>query len=63
MKVTLLGNKYGNAHVNYFEATNYNDVDMEGVNHLVIRRYFNGELKIKQASGYSVNKGMFTQDY
>ena len=71
MKVTLLGNKYGiyidtktnNAHVNYIEATNFDDVNMDGVNHLVIRRYWNGEMRIKQANGYSVDRGLFTQDY
>lgn len=71
MTVTLYGNKDGvfidprncNAYVFYSSARNYSEVDMEGVNHLVIRREGYGEMYITQASGYTYDRGMFIDMY
>lgn len=71
MKITLLGNKDGvyinpitnSAHVNYEEALNIKDVKLFGVNHLVIRRYDDGKMKIVQSGGYNRLRGFFTDLY
>lgn len=71
MTITLVGNKSGvyidprtcNACVDFTKATNYDDVKFLGVNHLVIRRNDDGSLKIVQAGGYTVRRGMFVDLY
>ena len=73
--VSLIGNKDGvyidsrncNAYVDYEEAENYSEVDMQDVNHLVIVRlykpYRGYVMRIVQASGYSLDKGLFCNMY
>ena len=51
------------AYVDYTQATNYDEVDMEGVNNIHIRREKDGTMKIFQANGYSYDKGLFSQLY
>ena len=75
VSVTLVGNKDGvyidsrncNAYVDYEEAENYSEVDMQDVNHLVIVRlykpYRGYVMRIVQASGYSLDKGLFCNMY
>lgn len=71
MHVTLIGNTDGvyvdprncNAYVDYTEAVNYKNVKMYGVNHLVIRRKADGEMKIIQANGFNMAEGMFNRLY
>lgn len=52
-----------NSYVFYSSARNYSEVDMEGVNHLVIRREGYGEMYITQASGYTYDRGTFIDMY
>lgn len=75
MKITLLGNKTGvyidaktnNAYIDYKMAENLSDVDLEGVNHIVVVRFqreCRGEvLRIVQANGYTPERGMFSNCY
>ena len=75
VSVTLVGNKNEvyidnrncNAYVDYEEAENYSEVDMQDVNHLVIVRlykpYRGYVMRIVQASGYSLDKGLFCNMY
>jgi hypothetical protein len=71
MKITLLGNKSdvyidsvnNNAIMDYKKAVNFNNVDMNGVNNLIIRQYDDGNFKIVQAGGYSYDRGMFVDLY
>lgn len=71
MKITLIGNKRGvyinpvdnNAFVDYNKAVNIKDVNLFGVNNLVIRRNEDGGLKIVQAGGYNRIRGLFTDLY
>lgn len=68
---TLIGNKDGiyidprncNAYVDPRDCTNYNDVDMEGVTSLVIYRSKTGAMTIAQANGYTIDKGIFFNNY
>ena len=73
--VTLVGNKDGvyidcrncNAYVDYEEAENFAEVNMQDVNHLVIVRlykpYRGYVMRIVQASGYSLDRGSFIDMY
>ena len=75
VSVTLVGNKDGvyidsrncNAYVDYEKAENYSEVDMQDVNHLVIVRlykpYRGYVMRIVQASGYSLDRGLFIDMY
>ena len=71
MDISLIGNKSGvfidpvrcNAFVDYKNAENYADIDMDGVNHLAIRRDSNGRMYIFQASGYTYDRGIFCDLY
>lgn len=75
MKVTLLGNKAGvyidaknnNAYIDYKRAENISDVDLDGVNHIVVVRLYRacrGEvLRIVQANGYTPERGLFCDCY
>lgn len=71
LPVTLIGNQDGvyinpvncNAYVDYTKATNYGLVNMEGVNHLVIRRSESGEMKIIHAGGWTPDRGLFVDMY
>lgn len=71
MTITLLGNKNGiyidprnnNAILDYTKAENIKEVKMYGVNHLVIRRSDNGEMRVVQAGGYNRLRGLFTDLY
>jgi len=75
VSVTLVGNKDGvyidcrncNARVDFEQAENYSDVDMQDVNHLVIVRlykpYRGYVMRIVQASGYSLDRGSFIDMY
>lgn len=71
MIITLLGNKDGiyidprnnNAILDYTKAENIKEVKMYGVNHLVIRRSDNGEMRVVQAGGYNRLRGLFTDLY
>ena len=73
--VSLVGNKDGvyidsrncNAYVDYEEAENFAEVNMQDVNHLVIVRLYKvGRgyvMRIVQASGYSFDRGLFIDMY
>ena len=71
MKVTVIGNKENiyinptnnNALVDYKQAANFTSVNMLGVNHLVISRDNNGEMRIIQACGYNAKRGIFNDLY
>ena len=71
MNVTLIGNKKdvyidprnNNAYVDYLKAVNFKDVNMYGVNNLVIKRDDCGNLKIIQAGGYNRMRGLFVDMY
>ena len=68
---TLIGNKYGiyiaskndNAYVEEQQCTNIHDVNLDGVNHVVIRRFPSGGMKVIQASGYMPDRGIFVDLY
>lgn len=65
------GNKYGvyidpvncNAYVDYTQAVNYKDINICGVNGLVIERGEDGTMKIIQAGGYNRMRGLFCDLY
>ena len=75
VSVTLVGNKDGvyidcrncNANVDFEQAENFADVNMQDVNSLVIvRSYKAGRgyvMRIVQASGYSLDRGSFVDMY
>ena len=70
MKITLTGNKTGvyidrnnRAYIDPTEANNYNTVNMQAVNHLIIDRTASGSMRIIQASGYSADRGLFSDMY
>lgn len=71
MKVTLIGNSNGvyvdsrncNAYVDYTVAENYKNVNMDAVNHLVVRREDDGKMHIVQANGWSPEEGVFNRMY
>lgn len=71
MSITLIGNKEGvyidprnnNCICDYTKAENFREVNMYGVNHLVIRRRANGSMKIVQANGYNRIEGLFQRMY
>ena len=70
MNITLLGNKAGvyidsnnRAFVDYTTATNYGNINMDNVSHLMIRRSDEGNLRIIQAAGYSAERGIFIDCY
>lgn len=71
LPVTLIGNQDGvyinpancNAYVDYTKAENFGLVNMEGVNHLVIKRSESGEMKIIQAGGWTLDRGLFVDMY
>ena len=45
------------------EATNFKDIDFDGVNHLMIYRNEEGNMTIAQACGYTLDRGIFTDLY
>lgn len=73
--VSLTGNKDGvyidsrncNAYVDFEQAENFAEVNMQDVNHLVIVRLYKvGRgyvMRIVQASGYSLDRGLFIDMY
>lgn len=75
VSVTLVGNKDGvyidsrncNAHVDFEQAENFAEVNMQDVNHLIIVRlykpYKGYVMRIVQASGYSLDRGSFIDMY
>ena len=75
VSVTLVGNKNDvyidskncNAYVDFEQAENFAEVNMQDVNHLVIVRlykpYRGYVMRIVQASGYSLDKGLFCNMY
>lgn len=75
VSVTLVGNKDGvyidcrncNARVDFEQAENFAEVNMQDVNSLVIVRlykpYRGYVMRIVQASGYSLDKGLFCNMY
>ena len=75
VSVTLVGNKDGvyidsrncNAYVDFEQAENFAEVNMQDVNHLVIvrlyRPYRGYVMRIVQASGYSLDRGSFIDMY
>lgn len=71
LHISIIGNKEGiyidpkdcNAYVDYEKAINFKNVNMLGVNHLVIDRSRNGHMKIVMATGYWFSRGMFTDNY
>lgn len=75
VSVTLVGNKDGvyidcrncNARVDFEQAENFADVNMQDVNSLVIVRlykpYRGYVMRIVQASGYSLDRGLFVDMY
>ena len=71
MTATIIGNRTGiyidpctnQAYITPESCTNYNTVNMEGVNHLVIKRDTAGNMDIIQASGYTPDKGIFCDLY
>lgn len=68
---TIVGNKHGiyinaatnTAYVNPKDCTNYQSINFEGVNHIVVYRENDNSMWICQAGGYTDNKGMFTDLY
>lgn len=71
MTISLIGNKEGiyidpttcNAYVDYEKAVNIDEVNLSGVNNLVINREANGSIKIIQAGGYDRERGLFCDLY
>lgn len=71
MYITLVGNKKdsyinpynGEAYINEHKATNYNKIDMQGVNTLVIYMEADGTYWITQANGFTEERGLFIQIY
>ena len=71
MYIALTGNKSGvyidpvncNAHIDYRNAININDVDVSDANNLVIHRYEDGRIKIIQVGGYSKERGLSVDMY
>lgn len=71
MKAAIIGNRRGiyispfdnEAFVVPSQIVNYDDVNMEGVNNVVIRRSDSGEMKIVQAGGWTCDRGMFVDLY
>ena len=75
VSVTLVGNKDGvyidsrncNAYVDFEQAENFAEVNMQDVNHLVIVRLYKAcrgyVMRIVQASGYSLDRGLFIDMY
>ena len=75
VSVTLVGNKDGvyidcrncNARVDFEQAENFAEVNMQDVNSLVIVRLYKAGrgyvMRIVQASGYSFDRGLFIDMY
>ena len=75
VSVTLVGNKDGvyidsrncNACVDFEQSENFAEVNMQDVNHLVIVRLYKAGrgyvMRIVQASGYSLDRGLFIDMY
>ena len=71
MHITLTGNRDGvyidpvtcNAHIDYRNAVNINDVDISDANNLAIHRDEDGRVKIIQVGGYSRERGLFVDMY
>ena len=71
MHITLTGNKSGvyidsktcSACIDYEKAVNIQDINLFGVNNLVIKRGKDGSLKIIQAGGYNRIRGLFVDMY
>ena len=75
VSVTLVGNKDGvyidcrncNARVDFEQAENFAEVNMQDVNSLVIVRLYKADrgyvMRIVQASGYSLDRGLFIDMY
>lgn len=71
MKISLLGNQEGvytdpvsvSSCMDYTKADNYANVDLNGVNHLVIRRNLDKTFRIIQAGGYTPDRGLFVDMY
>lgn len=57
----------GNAYLNHEQAENYAEVNMDGVNHLCMTRFYKPSrgyvTRIVQASGYTQDRGMFIDCY
>lgn len=69
--IDLVGNKTGiyinpvncEAHINPKDCINYQFVDFEGVNNLVVYRENDGTMWICQAGGYTYDRGLFVDCY
>ncbi len=67
----ITGNKDGiyidprncEAHIDARKATNYSNIDFNGVNNISIHRYDNGQFYIFQAGGYTADRGLFIDQY
>lgn len=74
MRATIRGNTDGvyvdsrtnEAHIDPRKASNYNEVNMDGVSHITVVRLcrtWGIELRIVQASGYTCDRGLFCDVY
>lgn len=69
--VELVGNKRGiyinpvncEAHINPKDCINYQSVNFEGVNNIVVYRENDGTMWICQAGGYTYDRGLFVDCY
>lgn len=68
---TVINNKRGiyinpvdnTAYINPKDCINYQSVNFEGVNHIVVYRENDGTMWICQAGGFTNDRGMFTDCY
>lgn len=69
--ITVIGNKQGiyidpidnYAYINICKCINYNSINFEGINHVVVYREESGEMWICQAGGYTYDRGLFIDSY
>lgn len=53
----------GSAYINTKSALNFEAIDLNGVNNISIHRFNDGSFYIFQTGGYTVDRGLFIDEY